>query len=75
VTGGLIAAVPLFDQDVSRTDKLFTRVMAGSAVLAGLGFALTPSAADRYRDSQRRAGLWLTWAPLPGGVSVLGTFD
>jgi hypothetical protein len=47
----------------------------GSTLLAGLGYAFTPSAANGYRDSQRRAGLWLTWAPLPGGVSVLGTFD
>jgi len=75
VTGGLLAAMPLFDGDVSRRDKLLTGAMAGSTFLTGFATMFAPSPAESYRDAQRRAGLWLTWTPLPGGVSVLGTFD
>jgi hypothetical protein len=75
VVGGLLASLPVLDGDASPTAKVTAGVMAGSTVVNGLALSFAPSPADQYRDAQRRAGLWLTWAPGPGGVSLVGTFD
>ncbi len=73
--GGVVAAVPLLDRDVSRRDKPLIGIIAGSALLQGLVISFVQTPASQYRASLQKAGLWVNWGVGPGGVSVTGSFD
>jgi hypothetical protein len=71
-----IAAAPLFDADISGRDKPLFAAFAGLALLQGLTFSFAgETPAEAYRRSLEQGGLWVGWAPMPGGVSVVGSFE
>ncbi len=76
MAGGVVAAAPLFDGDVEARDKSLFALFSALTVWQGLTLSFAgETPAESYRSSLERGGLWLGWAPLPGGVSVVGTFE
>ncbi len=75
IAGGLLGAIPILQTDVAGRDKPLIAAFAGFSLLHGLGLAFAATPADHYRTALGRAGLWATWTPTVGGVSVVGGFD
>lgn len=76
VAGGVLALAPAFDDDLRDGDRALAGVLAGLALVQGMTFSFageTPG--ERYRSSLERGDLRLALVPLPGGVSVVGSFE